>query len=119
MAARAVAPYARQRLAMAGDDEPEIKTKLIRTKEQWAKTGRGLTGETSDPTRSRRPPGQRVTEDWPVLDLGIQPLVNTRDWSLSVAGQVAQPVKWDWAAFMGQPQVTYTNDIHCVTTWSR
>lgn len=101
-----------------GPDPKAVKDKLIRTKEQWAKTGRGLTGTTAE-RKERRPPGQRVTEDFPVLDLGIQPNVSQAEWSLSVAGQVDNPLKWDWAALMAQPQVTLVNDIHCVTTWSR
>jgi DMSO/TMAO reductase YedYZ molybdopterin-dependent catalytic subunit len=102
-------------------DEPTgpIKEKLVRTKEQWAREGRALTGAQADPARVRLPPGQRLTKDWPVLDLGVQPNLAQADWSLSVAGQVAHPLKWDWATFMAQPQVTLTNDIHCVTTWSR
>lgn len=101
------------------DDGPQgVKEKLIRTKEQWAKTGRGLTGTTAPP-QERRPPGQRVTEDFPVLDLGIQPNLAQSEWSLTVGGQVTHAVKWDWAALMAQPQVTLKNDIHCVTTWSR
>jgi DMSO/TMAO reductase YedYZ molybdopterin-dependent catalytic subunit len=101
-----------------GPDPQGVKEKLIRTKEQWAKTGRGLTGAAPG-QHERRPPGQRVTEDFPVLDLGIQPNLSQTEWSLSIGGQVAHPIKWDWAALMAQPQVTLVNDIHCVTTWSR
>ncbi|TAL03887.1 MAG: sulfite oxidase-like oxidoreductase [Rhodospirillaceae bacterium] len=103
------------------NDEPTgpVKDKLIRTKEQWARDGRGLTGTTADPTKARLPPGQRLTKDFPVLDLGVQPNLNPNDWTLSVAGQVKHPLKWDWKTFNAQPQVTLTNDIHCVTTWSR
>lgn len=101
-----------------GPDPQGVKEKLIRTKEQWAKTGRGLTGTTASP-KDRRPPGQRVTEDFPVLDLGIQPNLSEAEWSLSVGGQVENTIKWDWAALMVQPQVEHVNDIHCVTTWSR
>jgi len=105
----------------ADDDGPhaDVNAKLIRTKEAWARDGRALTGTSGDPARDRRPPGQRVTQDFPVLDLGIQPNLSLREWTLTVAGQVAQPLKWDWAALMAQPQVSYLNDIHCVTTWSR
>src|SRR5207248_3599446 len=74
---------------------------------------------TADPHKDRLPPGQRLTKDFPVLDLGVQPNLSHGDWSLSVAGQVGHPLKWDWATFMDQPQVTLKNDIHCVTTWSR
>ncbi len=99
-------------------DVEGVKEKLIRTKEQWAKSGRGLTGTVVSP-EERRPPGQRVTEDFPVLDLGIQPNLSQAEWSLTVAGQVAHPIKWTWADLLALPQVTRANDIHCVTTWSR
>lgn len=101
-----------------GPDPQGVKEKLIRTKEQWAKTGRGLTGTTAR-QHDRRPPGQRVTEDFPVLDLGIQPNLSQAEWALSVGGQVENAIKWDWGALMAQPQVECVNDIHCVTTWSR
>ena len=54
-----------------------------------------------------------------MLDLGDQPNLATRDWSLSVGGMVDNPLRWDWATFMAQPQTAITTDIHCVTTWSR
>ncbi len=96
-----------------------IKDKLIRSKEEWARTGRGLTGDSANPEKTRRPPGQRVTADFPVLDLGIQPNLSTKEWALSAAGQVAHPLKWTWDQFMALPQRAFRNDIHCVTTWSR
>jgi DMSO/TMAO reductase YedYZ molybdopterin-dependent catalytic subunit len=99
--------------------DQEINDKLILTKEKWARDGRGLTGTPSAPNQDRRPPGQHVTKDFPVLDLGVQPNLTQKDWSLSVAGQVANPLKWDWATLAIQPQLMYGNDIHCVTTWSR
>ncbi|MEO5374543.1 MAG: sulfite oxidase-like oxidoreductase [Alphaproteobacteria bacterium] len=69
--------------------------------------------------RPRLPPGQRQVRDWPVLDLGVQPSLSLADWRFSVGGAVEAPLSWDWEAFMAQPQVTLTTDIHCVTTWSR
>lgn len=95
------------------------KTKLTSAKEQWAKDGRGLTGKTTSPERDRLPPGQTLTKDWPVLDLGVVPNISHDDWSLSVGGLVGAPVTWDWKTFMAQPQVTSVSDMHCVTTWSR
>ncbi len=97
----------------------DVNAKLIRAKEQWAETGRALTGTTSSPRYNRLPPGQRLTKDFPVLDLGIQPNLALKEWSLSVAGLVENPLRWDWPALMDQPQISYINDIHCVTTWSR
>jgi hypothetical protein len=60
--------------------------KLIRTKEQCAKDGRGLTGAPSDHKVNRLPPGQHLVKDFPVLDLGNQPDMLLRDWVLSAAG---------------------------------
>lgn len=103
-------------------DDPldnSVNEKLIRTKEQWARDGRGLTGETSQPGRDRLPVGQRLVKDFPVLDLGNQPNLSEREWSFTVAGQINRKIKWSFEDLMKQPQVEVTSDIHCVTTWSR
>lgn len=105
---------------MTDDQNPaDPNDKLIRTKMRWAEEGRGLTGERSSAARDRLPPGQRLVSDQPVLDLGVRPQVSTRDWTLTVAGHVKNPITWDWNSFMAQPQVSTVTDIHCVTTWSR
>jgi DMSO/TMAO reductase YedYZ molybdopterin-dependent catalytic subunit len=107
---------------MAEDDVPlfgRIKDKLVETKEKWAREGRALTGAPLEPARNRLPPGQRLTVDWPVLDLGITPNLDIGDWSLSVGGAVETPLSWTWDQFMAQPQTELVTDIHCVTTWSR
>jgi DMSO/TMAO reductase YedYZ molybdopterin-dependent catalytic subunit len=96
---------------------PPQRRKLVESKTRWAKEGRLLTGDTA--RRDRLPPGQHVVEDWPVLDLGIQPEVAPDAWRLTVDGLVAQPVIWDWPTFRAQPQQHATSDIHCVTAWSR
>jgi DMSO/TMAO reductase YedYZ molybdopterin-dependent catalytic subunit len=96
-----------------------FKDKLVATKQAWARAGRLLTGKVGDPAIDRLPPGQRLVDNWPVLDLGIQPDVPKADWRLTIDGTVANPVVWDWAAFMAQPQVDDVSDIHCVTQWSR
>ncbi|MEE4350763.1 MAG: sulfite oxidase-like oxidoreductase [Pacificimonas sp.] len=97
----------------------EIKTKLIETKKAWARAGRLLTGKTGERGVDRLPPGQRLVENWPVLDLGIQPHVPAEDWSLTVGGLVENELSWDWATFQDQPQVEMISDVHCVTQWSR
>lgn len=99
--------------------EGEIREKLVATKEAWARDGRALTGETADPAVERLPPGQRLVQDWPVLDLGILPKVDTGNWALTVDGLVENPVRWSWEDFRAQPAFTHVSDIHCVTTWSR
>jgi DMSO/TMAO reductase YedYZ molybdopterin-dependent catalytic subunit len=101
------------RVSLAG----RIKDKLIAKKERDAAEGRHLTGEYV-PEHRRLPPGQRLVEKWPVLDLGITPNVPKEAFRLEVRGAVENPVSWDWAAFMAQPQVEMTSDIHCVTSWS-
>jgi len=99
-----------------------IKQKLIDTKEQWAREGRGLTGADKIPTgpdKPRLPPGQRLTQDFPVLDLGVQPPISPDEWRLTVSGLVDNPIDWGWDDFQDQPHVDMLTDIHCVTTWSR
>ncbi len=96
----------------------QIKQKLVDTKRKWADEGRLLTGATADPA-VRLPPGQREVTTWPVLDIGIQPPVTTKDWHLTVDGLVGNPLTWDWAAFQAEKQDDFVSDIHCVTAWSR
>ena len=67
----------------------------------------------------RLPPGQTATDGWPILHYGSIPLIETRDWKLELAGAVEEPVSISWDEFMALPQVTVTNDIHCVTAWSK
>jgi DMSO/TMAO reductase YedYZ molybdopterin-dependent catalytic subunit len=67
----------------------------------------------------RVPVGQTETRKWPVLDLGVQPVVATADWSLSIDGACDAPQKLSWDDFMALEQVEDTSDFHCVTTWSR
>ncbi len=95
------------------------RDKLIAAKETWAREGRLLTGRTADPARERLPPGQRLVEDWPVLDLGAQPDVGPERFRLDVDGRVAHPLSLDLAGFLALPQIELVNDIHCVTQWSR
>lgn len=66
----------------------------------------------------RLPPGQQRAEGWPVLDLGAQPEISTAAWRLSVEGLVEQPVVWDWAELLAQPQMSIVADVHCGTGWS-
>jgi DMSO/TMAO reductase YedYZ molybdopterin-dependent catalytic subunit len=90
--------------------------------------GKGVRRETKAPLGSGPPnrhgmpvlpTGQHEVKTWPVLDLGVHPAVETRDWRLELDGLVERPTVLDWAAFMALPQVEDTSDFHCVTTWSR
>jgi DMSO/TMAO reductase YedYZ molybdopterin-dependent catalytic subunit len=95
------------------------RRKLIETKQRWAREGRLITGRAARPESERLPPGQRRVENWPVLDLGVQPDVPTAAWRLTIDGLVDNPVAWDWPTFRAQPAFTDVSDIHCVTAWSR
>ncbi|HEX9507093.1 MAG TPA: sulfite oxidase-like oxidoreductase [Myxococcales bacterium] len=64
------------------------------------------------------PVGQHLTENWPVLDLGVHPTISLKQWTLRVDGSVEEPLTLDWEAFQALPQVEDTSDFHCVTTWS-
>ncbi len=66
----------------------------------------------------RTPPGQYVTNDFPVLSVGPTPRGAAKDWSLAVTG-AAVARRWDWDAFRALPSETFTTDIHCVTHWSK
>ena len=96
-----------------------VKQKLVEAKQDWARTGRLLTGTTSTPDQDRLPPGQRLVEDFPVLDLGVQPDVNRTNWRLRLEGLVMAPLRLTLEEFMALPQAERVNDIHCVTQWSR
>ena len=74
-----------------------MRTKLIDAKLRWAREGRLLVPDPG--TRRRLPPGQQLTRDWPVLDLGSQPNLSTRDWRLTAGGLVDRPLDLDWTAF--------------------
>lgn len=101
------------------DDKTPSESKLTQTKQRWAREGRFLTGRHARPDTERLPPGQHLTQDWPVLDLGFTPNISRERWRLDVYGAVETPLFWDFAQFSAQPQSTFISDIHCVTTWSR
>lgn len=101
---------------MAEDDDLPEDSKLTRTKRAWAASGKFLTGRTGS---DRLPPGQHEVRDWPVLDLGSQPQVETHAWRLDVTGLVARRLSLDWTDFNALPMTAVRSDIHCVTTWSR
>src|SRR2546428_8419905 len=68
---------------------------------------------------ARVPPGQYLTEKWPVLHYGPVPRFDPRTWEFRVFGKVLNEIKLSWEEFQKLPQVTVTADMHCVTTWSR
>ncbi|HEX5416936.1 MAG TPA: sulfite oxidase-like oxidoreductase [Chloroflexota bacterium] len=71
----------------------------------------------TDPERV--PPGQVVTEKWPVLHYGGIPRVDLKKWDFRVFGQVENPLTLTWEQFQALPRAEVHCDIHCVTRWSR
>ncbi len=71
------------------------------------------------PSADRLPPGQHLVNDFPVLDLGIQPDIPLEQWELKIHGEVESPLTLNWAQFLALPQFKDVSDFHCVTTWSQ
>lgn len=69
--------------------------------------------------RPRIPPGQVVTQKFPVMTAGTPRTADKKDWTLTVDGEVENPVTLDWASFNELPQREFVTDIHCVTKWSK
>ena len=67
----------------------------------------------------RLPPGQVLTDKWPVLHHGQVPRVDLATWDLVVDGLVGSPQRWTWEGFQALPRTRVHSDIHCVTRWSR
>ena len=85
---------------------------LFRSKAEQKVTDAGY-----DP--SRLPPGQYLTEKWPVLHAGSVPNTDLASWDLRVFGEVGQEVRLSWDELEALPASENVQDIHCVTRWSR
>ena len=70
-------------------------------------------------TKARVPPGQYVTEKFPVLHYGSVPRVDLARWDFRVWGDVDSPLTLTWDQFKALPRKTVETDIHCVTRWSK
>ena len=96
------------------------KERYIEAKQKWAEKQkrRGVTARTVA-SGDRLPPGQKLTDGFPVLDLGVQPEIPLSEWRLKLDGLVENPVQLDWDQLNALPQVEDISDFHCVTTWSK
>jgi DMSO/TMAO reductase YedYZ molybdopterin-dependent catalytic subunit len=68
---------------------------------------------------ARLPPGQYLTEKWPVLHAGTVPKADIATWDFRVWGEVENPIRLSWEELKELPSTEVTVDIHCVTRWSR
>jgi DMSO/TMAO reductase YedYZ molybdopterin-dependent catalytic subunit len=97
-----------------------MKDQLIRAKQRWAEKQKAAGfAPRAVASADRLPPGQHLTEKFPVLDLGIQPEVTLDQWTLRLDGAVEKPITLSWPDFNALPQVEDVSDFHCVTTWSK
>lgn len=67
----------------------------------------------------RLPPGQALTNRFPVLHYGPVPKFDAAKWDLRVFGEVEEEKRWTWAEFNKLPRAKVTMDLHCVTRWSK
>ena len=65
------------------------------------------------------PPGQYLTEDFPVLSAGPTPRIDVDDWTFTITTETGEARRWDWQTFRALPTETPTVDLHCVTRWSK
>jgi DMSO/TMAO reductase YedYZ molybdopterin-dependent catalytic subunit len=73
-----------------------------------------------DPAVAERvPPGQYVTEKFPVLHYGSVPRTDLSTWDFRVYGLVDSPVTFSWEQFKALPRKQVATDIHCVTRWTK
>ncbi len=78
-------------------------------------------GQDTAELQNRIPPGQYLTEKFPVLHYGNVPIYQDveQDWDLRVWGSLAEPVQFSFGELCALPTVQVTMDIHCVTRWSK
>ena len=69
--------------------------------------------------QGRLPPGQALTQKFPVLHYGPVPVFNPGSWDFRIWGEVEDEKKWTWDEFNQLPRTRLTMDIHCVTRWSK
>lgn len=67
----------------------------------------------------RLPPGQSLTQKFPVLHYGAVPPFDPQTWRFRVWGEVEEERNWRWEEFSRLPRTEIALDIHCVTRWSK
>ena len=82
------------------------------------KLGRAV-GIRQDQTGLEVPPGQYVTEKFPVLTFGPTPKIDLPTWRFRLFGLVSEELTLDWDQFLALPRVTIHSEFHCVTQWSK
>ncbi|MGV8895696.1 MAG: molybdopterin-dependent oxidoreductase [Rhodoglobus sp.] len=79
---------------------------------------RGFTGRPRE-AQPDLPPGQFLTEDFPVLSAGPTPTIAQADWSFTIKTELGATHSWSWDELHALPIEDVHTDIHCVTRWSK
>jgi DMSO/TMAO reductase YedYZ molybdopterin-dependent catalytic subunit len=82
---------------------------------------RGFRGRRNMPagTENRVPPGQYLTDGFPVLSAGPTPHTSLNQWTFSIRQNNSELKSWSWEEIQALPAEDVTVDIHCVTRWSK
>lgn len=89
-----------------------ITSKILAARGRRQAAERGI-----DPARV--PPGQYLTDGFPVLTVGPNPDFDLSTWDLQVFGAVERDLRLGWDELMQMEQRDIVVDIHCVTRWSK
>lgn len=95
-----------------------INQSYIRAKELLAKKIAQLPSQKHN-EYDRLPPGQRLVQNFPILDLGYQPMFFEKKYRFEVVGAIDNPVSLTWKELLALPKTEFTADFHCVTRWSK
>lgn len=86
-----------------------MNLELLRRKQNKKRVGRP----------GRVPPGQQITEKFPVLHYGAIPPFDPSSWRFRAFGLVGEALELSYQEFRRLPQVQVVADFHCVTGWSK
>ncbi len=101
-------------------DTPKYNEKMIAAKAKMLERFRkDKAARSESQRRDRLPPGQTWSKGFPVLDLGVHPPFDEKEWSFKVWGEVENPIALNWKEFQALPKTDSVSDFHCVTTWSK
>jgi DMSO/TMAO reductase YedYZ molybdopterin-dependent catalytic subunit len=65
------------------------------------------------------PPGQHLTDGFPVLSAGPTQYVEPEDWAFTITTETDAKRTWSWDDLLQLPNEDVEVDIHCVTRWSK
>ena len=65
------------------------------------------------------PPGQYLTNDFPVLSAGPTPVVSREQWTFDVTDVWGEQRRWNFNDLLDAGPEDIEADLHCVTGWSK